>query len=137
MNDQNPFEPSSHDDLKMRGDESKRGSTLFYFAWVAVFILNLPVPLLFAEDMTREHGRVGMAVAAVLMLACGLLVCSVDRKFFGFFIGGAIIVGLAQIVPVLPFIAGLIGIMFAHTLSMGLVESADSVQNEGTRTWGA
>jgi MFS family permease len=131
MKGQDTPQRPSHDDRKMRGDESKRGSTLFYFAWVAVFILNLPVPLLFAEEMTREHGRVGMAVAAVLILACGILVCcAVDRKIFGFFIFGAVIVGLAQMAPVLQFIAGLIAILFAHILRVGLIESDDSVKNE-------
>ena len=92
-------------------------------AWVFVFGINLAVPLIFSSSMTDEHGKLGMFIAIVSLLACGCFACAVRRVFADALIIGGVVVGLLQIFPVLQILAGMFGM--AAGSALGLADFGD------------
>jgi hypothetical protein len=78
--------------------------------WTAIFLLNMPLPLLFAGEVTRNHGRSGVFVASATLWLLGGWVCVAQRKVgFALAVGGAP-VALSQIVPLLQIMAGIVAL---------------------------
>lgn len=78
--------------------------------WTALFLLNMPLPLLFAGEVTRNHGRSGVFVASAALWLLGCWVCVAQRKTgFALAVGGAP-VALSQIVPFLQIMAGMVAL---------------------------
>jgi hypothetical protein len=130
LGEHNPYEaPTSALRVPLpNGDEDRRGGGWLYFAWGAVFAVNMIVPLLFGLSTTSAHGRIGMTAASMLFLAWGCWLCAVRRQFAAPLIFGAVLVGVSQLVPILHVIAGLIGLTVGQIL--GLADTRDKVTSE-------
>jgi hypothetical protein len=101
-------------------DRSVRcGDRRHYFAWVVVFVFNMAVPLLFGWEETRDHGKVGLMVAALLLLALGCLICAADRRLATPLIAGSAMIGITQVFPLLQIVAGLLGMSVGRALGLG------------------
>ena len=130
MNDQNPVQTPPCDGRELRSDETKIVLSRLYEASIAVFLFNMIVPLYFALEDVPDAGRVGIMAAAMLWLASGFLISAVDRKNFAFFIAGAMMIGLTQMLPILQILAGLIGEMLATLVRIQLISFETTVRNE-------
>jgi hypothetical protein len=126
--DFNPYAaPTDATSSSLRDDRSRRhAGPLTYVAWVFVFAVNMALPLLLSASVTREHGTLGMSVAALLLLALGCFICATRRKLATTLIGGGVLVGLSQLFPALHIIAGMIGMTLAQALGL-----ADNGGNDG------
>jgi hypothetical protein len=106
---------------------SRRWAIRLGVAWTAVFLLNLPIPLLFAWDIGVLHGAVGMAAALIVAGLCGGWVCVLKPKFgFPLVVGGAV-VALSQFFPALQLIAGAIAIAIGEMLGQVKPGRGDAV----------
>jgi hypothetical protein len=113
MTDFDPYAPPTH---AGPGEAVRRLMTpRAILGWIAVFLLNMVVPLLFGWSMTRDGGRVGMAVASLALFAVGCGICTARRGLVA-----PLFVGLSQVVPVLQILAGSIGVEVALALRVAV-----------------
>jgi hypothetical protein len=111
----------------------RRAGPLTYVAWVFVFAVNMALPLLLSSSITREHGKLGMSIAALLLLSLGCFICAVRRKLATALIAGGTLVGLSQLFPALHIIAGMIGMTVGKALGLadlGNDERSDQILSE-------
>ncbi len=98
---------------------------LTYFAWVFIFAINMAIPLLFGASMTEQHGRLGMSVAALLLLVFGSFICAANRKLAVALLAGGALVALTQLFPILHIIAGMIGMSVGQALGHATLDTDD------------
>ena len=84
--------------------------------WTLVFVANLLVPLMLGWSTTRNHGRVAMFVAIVMLWFVGDNAGKKGRTLGSGLLVGGVVVGLSQIYPFLQLIAGLIALTVAKQL---------------------
>ena len=122
MDEHNPYEPpKSSMPPPAPVDHANRRVQMWTFGtWIFVFAINMAVPLLFSASMTEEHGKLGMAVALGAFLTCGCFLCAFHRELARALIIGGVVVALTQIIPMLQFIAGSIGM--AVGLGLGVAD---------------
>jgi hypothetical protein len=121
----NPYEAprtSATEGLSKRAVDRRYASGL-HLAWVIVFLLNLVTPLLFGWSRTESSGRIGMLIAAFLLLALGYGACGTARGIARPLVAGGILVAISQFFPLIQIIAGLIG--------MGIGSAAGQVDGRG------
>jgi len=87
-----------------------------YRAWLVVFLANLPVPLMFAWNLTMQHGRIGMAVAIVLCWYFGHRVGAKSRWIDRALVAGGIVVALSQVIGILHISAGVMSLEIGSRL---------------------
>ena len=120
VDDDNPYaappkpEKQKHSDALAR----RRPGVFTYVTWAFVFAVNLALPLLFSSSITQQHGKLGMSIAALFLLASGCHVCSISRKQAAVLISGGALVGLSQLFPFLQFIAGILGLIVGQFLGL-------------------
>ena len=85
-------------------------------AWTAVFLLDLPIPLLFGWDLTEHHGALGMFAALIVSGVCGGWICVLKPKFGLPLVVGGAVAALSQVFPLLQIIAGAIAIVIGEAL---------------------
>ena len=107
-------------------DANRRGQKRIYLAWVAVFAFNMAVPLLFGLSMINWRGMIGMAVAIVVLMATGCWICATFREFGVSLVIGGMLIGLTQMVPILQFIAGMVGVTIGEVLGVFHMGDEDS-----------
>ncbi|MGE3776126.1 MAG: hypothetical protein AB7F89_02990 [Pirellulaceae bacterium] len=119
----NPYqspEPLSAVPVASDASPPRRVDGLALMAWPVVYGLNLVVPLLIGSDVTREHGRAGMWLAVVFLLAAGWAFClwlpSAGRRV----IWGAAVFALSQAFPIVQILAGAWSIGLAESCGMGV-----------------
>jgi hypothetical protein len=81
-----------------------------YLAWTLVFGINLLVPLLLSANVGAKHGTRGIAVAVLVLLAAGLVICAVRPGLARIFIGGSVVTAVLQFVPIVQMTVGMIAI---------------------------
>jgi hypothetical protein len=91
---------------------------LAFAAWPIVFGLNLVIPLLLGWDMTREHGRIGVFLAAALLLTSGWAVCYARPSVARRLILGSTLTALSQLFPILQIVAGCIAVAVADSFAL-------------------
>ena len=129
MDEHNPYEAPAHTvrTLLPVGGTSPSAGMGVYIAWIGIFVLNMAVPLLFGSSITQQHGKLGMSAAALLLFAAGCFICAANRKLAKTLIAGEILIGLAQLFPILQIIAGMIGMAAGQAL--GLAEIGDDTRS--------
>lgn len=108
-----PSNPPPPDPAASAGEGRPRargGTLLWHHAWTIVFAANLVAPTMFARGMVGEGGRVGMGVAVALLWLAGDLAGVRSPRSRPVLLCGGLAVALTQFVPLLQFIAGLIGL---------------------------
>ena len=130
MDENNPYEAPSHavHTPLPAANKSARAARFTYISWVFVFALNMAVPLLFSSSLTREHGKLGMSLAALLLFASGCYICAVARKLAAALIAGGVLVALSQLFPILQIIAGMIGMSVGETLGLARIGDGHPTQ---------
>jgi hypothetical protein len=78
-----------------------------YALWIAVVLINLPVPVMFGMTTTTGFGRIGMPFGILLVGAVGLLLCKEYRVMMRNLSMGAIATALSQFYPVLHIFVGI------------------------------
>jgi hypothetical protein len=128
LDEHNPYEPPTAAVRTLIPDEQAlpRSRVLTYIAWVFVFAINMAIPLLFGTSMTEQHGRLGMSVAALLLLVVGCYICFADRKLAVALLAGGAVVALTQLFPILHIIAGTIGMSAGQALGHATIDSDDA-----------
>ena len=111
------------------GDGGDRGPKSILFAWVVVFLYNLPVPLFFGWWITKYGERIGMVIAIIVCFAAGYWVCASVRRIGVCLIIGGIPIGISQLVPVLQMAAGFVAMAIGR--NVGLLNSADATNKFG------
>ena len=126
MDEDDPYRPlrSPQTGPSHASDALDRGAENILVAWFGVFVFNLIVPLLFGLLTTDKGGRIGMAIAVIMFFAAGCWICVNHREIGCFLIAGGFLVGLSQMVPVLQFAAGLVGIVICHVVRLMDTEDA-------------
>jgi hypothetical protein len=119
-----PRSPLGAREVERDGDGG--GSAQQLMAWWFVFVLNLPLPLLFGSSMMRTAGWLGMALAALVLMAAGTLACRLRRRLGQTLVVGGTLVALGQLMPVLQVVAGLFGMSAGKALGV-LSPSADDL----------
>lgn len=98
------------------------------WGWFALFVANLPLPLLLAFDVTRGGGAVGMCVALVLLWLCGHTLAPRVPKLSARIAVGGVLLAFGQFVPVGHMIAGLAALFVVEVLSPGGAGALSEVQ---------
>jgi hypothetical protein len=127
LHEHNPYEaPTAAVRSSLPGEQANpRAGALTYIAWIFVFAINMALPLLFSAPMTEQHGRLGMAVAAVLLLVLGCYICAANRKLAMALLAGGAVVALAQLFPIIHIIAGMIGMTVGQAVGHATLDSDD------------
>jgi hypothetical protein len=110
-------------------DAISLGAENILVLWFGVFVFNLIVPFLFGLLMTNKGGRIGMAIAVVMLFAAGCWICANHREIGIFLIAGGFLIGLSQMVPVLQIAGGMVGVAICHLV--GLTDSEDATNEFG------
>jgi hypothetical protein len=128
LDEHNPYEPPSEAVRSSSSHEQAlaRSGVLTYIAWIFIFAINMAIPLLFGASMTEQHGRLGMSVAALLLLVLGSYICAANRKLAVALLAGGAVVALTQLFPILHIIAGMIGMTVGQALGHATLDSDDS-----------
>ena len=134
MDDANPYEAPKHvvRPSPAAAKTKRRAGIMTYIGWVFIFVLNMAIPLLFSYSITREHGRAGVSVAVVFLLALGCYACAANRKLAAALMAGGVLVALTQMFPALHIVAGSIGISVGQAL--GLTDRGDAVRSPLVRS---
>jgi hypothetical protein len=128
MQDANPYQAP----VGFEGNEpvaaTRRLPIRLLVGWTAVCLLNMPLPLLLAGEVTKHHGRTGMLVASATLFLVGAWVCVAQPKLgLALVVGGAPI-ALSQIVPFLQIMAGLVALAVGEFFQQ--VENQDDVPGQ-------
>jgi hypothetical protein len=108
LDERNPYEAPLTDVRSplLLGHGDRRAGSRTYVGWIVVFALNLDLPLRFSIPVTEAHGRLGMSIAALLLLALGCrFICGVGRNVAHAFIVGGGVVATTQLIPFLQVFA--------------------------------
>lgn len=84
------------------------------WAWLLVFLGNLPVPLFLAIGAVRNGGYLGMAASLFLFWLVGYRACSQSPFFAKRIVIGGAIVGMFQVWPLPQLLAGITGLALAE-----------------------
>lgn len=98
------------------------------WGWFALFAANLPLPLFFALDVTREGGAIGMCAALVLLWWCGHVVAPRVPKLSGTVAVGGVLLAFGQFVLIGHIVAGLAALFVVESLSPGEAGALSEVQ---------
>jgi hypothetical protein len=98
--------------------------------WAVVFLLNLAFPLYIGWHHTAKSGRVGMFVAAFLLLGLGYWTCGNARAIGRTLVGGGILVGLGQLFLLPQMTAGFIGLGVGHAAGLVDVDEGSAIFSE-------
>jgi len=110
--DDNPYQvlPSaSADNLSAPGGDGNKVSRRVG-AWVIVFLLNLPVPVMLGKDtISGAAGALGMTVGCLLWCGLGIVLCfgTLAKHVEATSLGG-ILVALSQVMPIVQMMSGMI-----------------------------
>jgi len=85
--------------------EPKSGSWL-RIAWIAVVLINLPVPLLFGNECCKEAATFGMPIGILIVVVTGLWCCRQIPKMMAMLNSGAVITALSQFWPMFHIVIG-------------------------------
>lgn len=129
MNDANPYQaPARVEGETPPLSAARRIPKRLLAGWTAVFLLNMPLPLLYGWIFTQNHGRAGMFAAAATLLLLGGWVCVTQRKLgLALVVGGAPL-ALSQIFPLAQFMAGLVALIIGDFFRQ--VENKDDTVGE-------
>jgi hypothetical protein len=94
-------------DTEQRGDRA---------VWVALLVLNLPLPLWLGWDVVNEFGRCGLIAAIVFVWLLGHLTVHRLGDWLESLLFGGVCTALLQFFPVVHLVAGLIGLDLALRL---------------------
>ncbi|MEW4568054.1 hypothetical protein AB1L88_09325 [Tautonia sp. JC769] len=103
-------------------------------AWVVVFLVNLPVPVMFGNLLTEGNARLGMMMGTILLGLIGGIICQRSYRICLALNSGGLVVALTQFVAIPQFIAGSIGLLVSTTLGLADV-NFDAGRDEMT-LWG-
>jgi hypothetical protein len=98
-------------------------------AFVIVFLLNLPIALIFGWGLTQGWGRLGLFSALLVLLVLGYQACGVYRASGPTVIVGGILVALSQFIPILHIFAGVTSFRIAALLGLAHLTSHDLPEN--------
>ncbi|MBL8810329.1 MAG: hypothetical protein JNM43_09160 [Planctomycetaceae bacterium] len=85
--------------------EPKSGSWL-RTGWVAVVVMNLPIPWMFGSTCCKETAMIGMPIGILVVLIAGFWGCRQVPKTMTMLNSGAVITGLSQFWPMLHIVIG-------------------------------
>ncbi len=91
-------------------------------SWFLVFVANLPVPLMFGLEATREGGRFGMCLAIISLWAVVSFACSREVRWC--FTAGGFVVGLTQFIPFLQMMAGSVSLAVCSQAGLEIPRNA-------------
>lgn len=95
--------------------EPKSGSWLG-IAWVAVVLINLPVPLLFGSECCKEAATFGMPIGILTVVVGGLWGCRQIPKAMKMLNSGAVITALSQFWPMFHIVIGSLAVGISQWL---------------------
>jgi hypothetical protein len=98
------------------------------WGWFALFVANLPLPLAFALDVTREGGAFGMCAALALLWWCGHVLAPHAPKLSGRVAVGGVLLAFGQFVLVGHVLAGFAAMFVVESLSPGEAGALSEVQ---------
>ncbi|RUL87884.1 hypothetical protein [Tautonia sociabilis] len=120
MDGENPYQaPASPTGPSPRPKgPGRRPGRRMLVGWLAVLLVNLPVPLMFGSWITDRDGTIGMGAAVVLLAGVGgWAILRSFRVGLALIVGGSA-VALSQVVPMLQFVAGMIGVSLAKAIGL-------------------
>ena len=106
MTEQNPYQPPSELSVAPLPTTDSRATHTFVL-WTVLFVVNLPLPVLFGATVTRGPARWGMVLIVAGVYAFGLLFCLNNPKRSKSLLAGSTMLALSQFVPVIHILAGL------------------------------
>jgi hypothetical protein len=98
------------------------------WGWLLLFAANLPLPLAFALDVTREGGAFGMCAALALLWWCGHVLAPRVPKLCGTLAVGGTLTALGQFVVLGHVVAGFVALFVVESLSPGESGTLSEVQ---------
>jgi hypothetical protein len=124
----NPYASPTNDNIdSSRERPSDTVSTKrLCLGWLAVFALNLIVPLFLGWGVTAPEGRIGMLLAVLFILVLGLWICASARQVGFALVVGGVAVALSQVFPILQMMAGIFGFALAQGIGV-LARDADGI----------
>ncbi|MFO0975049.1 MAG: hypothetical protein U0996_01560 [Planctomycetaceae bacterium] len=116
------------------GFPTQRSGSLSWLmtGWIAVVLINLPIPLLFGKECCKQIALLGMPIGILLILAIGLWGCRIVPRTMILLNSGAVVTALSQFWPFLHMMIGSI----ALALSQFLFER-DAARHDLTRVTSA
>lgn len=80
------------------------------YPWVAVALLNAPIPAAFGSMLTDAGAKVGMYGGIAILVLAGWIVCAKSVTIGRQLVLGGIVVAFSQLTPILQFYAGAMSI---------------------------
>ncbi|WP_152051697.1 hypothetical protein [Tautonia marina] len=96
----------------------RKGTPGLLVGWVIVFLVNLPIPVMFGSALTEGNARIGMTVGTVALGLVGGLFCQRSYRIALALTAGGVAVAITQVIAIPQFIAGSIGLMVSTTLGL-------------------
>jgi hypothetical protein len=128
LGEHNPYEtPANVASASLpEGTARPRAGAFTYAAWIFIFAINTAIPLLFSASVTDQHGKLGMSMAALFLLALGCYICAANRKLAVALLAGGALIALTQLLPGLQIIAGMIGMGVGQALGHATLSGDDN-----------
>jgi hypothetical protein len=97
------------------------------FVWITLFCLNLIFPLSAGMSLALEHGKIGILIAVLMLLAASTaVVARLDPLQLRCALAGSFLLCVSQFYPIRQILAGLVAYIFAS--SFGLIVGDSSVE---------
>jgi vacuolar-type H+-ATPase subunit I/STV1 len=109
----NPYAAPQADALSRRTLFQALAAEAFW-SWLLIFLINLPVPVMFGWEVCSPAGRQAMVVTLVLLFGCSAWFVGSHAWYRVRLICGGIMVAVSQLFPLLQIIAGSLGIWFVE-----------------------
>jgi hypothetical protein len=102
---------------------------------VIVFLVNLPIPVMFGGALTEGNARIGMTIGTVALGLVGGLFCRRSYRIALALTTGGVAVAITQVVAIPQFIAGSIGLMVSTTLGLADPNFFNDVASNEMTLW--
>lgn len=96
----------------------RKGTPGLLAGWVIVFLVNLPIPVMFGSALTEGNARIGMTVGTVALGLVGGVFCRRSYRVALALTTGGVAVAITQVIAIPQVIAGSIGLMVSTTLGL-------------------
>lgn len=128
----NPYQPMvlGIGDSGTDSGQNKPGFMGSPYAWLGVFLMNLPVPLFFSTIVARNTAVFGVAACVMCLLGLGVVVAFGFPHVMRVVSMGGVVTATSQFVPVLQMFAGLMALRACEDIGLS-VEGDDLPQVTG------
>lgn len=119
-----PYRPPGEEAGTRPVPQERRTDWLLMTMWPLFLAFNLVVSLYLLLSFTPHHGRLGILLGLLTILASGWCLCVLNPEAAWRVLIGAIVTGISQVVPILQFL--LCTAALAISMSLGMASDSST-----------